>query len=272
MKSFANALLDSILAAAFVGPKQGILASFKQSARPFAKGASGPTTTKSILFSLQYLTTLLLSFGSRHVEGKFSILKQSCVPAFPGAKKTRATCFDWASFQARECSLPPPPIKSTLSPILIAKGPNTTKFVLFNPMDAARFSTTCFFHHRKPILYVCLIGFLWYHGVERNISKCMGWNQLWRYLGEYWNKLNFTCLICSWSLSWFLVAISSHFNRLKWLEIATRDQERLQLQMRQVKFNLFQYSPRYCQSWFQPIHLLIFRSTPWYHRKPIKHT
>ena len=35
--------------------------------------------------------------------------------------------------------------------------------------------------HRKPILYVCLIGFLWYHGVERNISKCMGWNQLWRY-------------------------------------------------------------------------------------------
>ena len=28
--------------------------------------------------------------------------------------------------------------------------------------------------HRKPILYVCLIGFLWYRGVERNISKCMG--------------------------------------------------------------------------------------------------
>ena len=50
--------------------------------------------------------------------------------------------------------------------------------------------------HRKPILYVCLIIFLWYHGVERKISKCMGWNQLWRYLGEYWNKLNFTCLIC----------------------------------------------------------------------------
>ena len=68
-------------------------------------------------------------------------------------------------------------------------------------------------YHRKPILYVYLIGFLWYHGVERNISKCMGWNQLWRYLGEYWNKLNFTCLICSWSLSWSLVAISSHFNR-----------------------------------------------------------
>ena len=68
-------------------------------------------------------------------------------------------------------------------------------------------------NHRKPILYVCLISFLWYHGVERNISKCMGWNQLWRYLGEYWNKLTFTYLICSWSLSWSLVAISSHFNR-----------------------------------------------------------
>ena len=66
--------------------------------------------------------------------------------------------------------------------------------------------------------------------------------------------------------------LSYPLNRLKWLEIATRDQERLQLQMRQVKFNLFQYSPRYRQSWFQPIHLLIFRSTPWYHRKLIKHT
>ena len=31
--------------------------------------------------------------------------------------------------------------------------------------------------------------------------------------------------------------------------------------MRHVKFNLFQYSPRYRQSWFQPIHLLIFRLT-----------
>ena len=29
-------------------------------------------------------------------------------------------------------------------------------------------------NHRKPILYVCLISFLWYHGVEQNISKCMG--------------------------------------------------------------------------------------------------
>ena len=67
--------------------------------------------------------------------------------------------------------------------------------------------------HRKPILYVCLIGFVWYHGVERNISKCMGWNQLWRYLGEYWNKLNFTCLICSWSLSWSLVAIWNCYQR-----------------------------------------------------------
>ena len=67
-------------------------------------------------------------------------------------------------------------------------------------------------HHRKPILYVCLIGFLWYHGVERNISKCMGWNQLWPYLGEYWNKLNFTCLICSWSLSWSLKPVEMAWN------------------------------------------------------------
>ena len=35
-------------------------------------------------------------------------------------------------------------------------------------------SSFIIFLHRKPILYVCLIGFLWYHGVERNINKCMG--------------------------------------------------------------------------------------------------
>ena len=51
------------------------------------------------------------------------------------------------------------------------------------------------------------------------------------------------------SLSSFLFSLPpTHQNRLKWLEIATREQERLQLQMRQVKFNLFQYSPRYRQS------------------------
>ena len=51
------------------------------------------------------------------------------------------------------------------------------------------------------------------------------------------------------SLSSFLFSLlPTHQNRLKWLEIATRDQERLQLLMRQVKFNLFQYSPRYRQS------------------------
>ena len=39
---------------------------------------------------------------------------------------------------------------------------------------AANAGQSCCFEHRKPILYVCLISFLWYHGVERNISKCMG--------------------------------------------------------------------------------------------------
>ena len=43
------------------------------------------------------------------------ILPQSAVPALPGATSTVLTWGDWASFQARACSRPPPPITSTHS-------------------------------------------------------------------------------------------------------------------------------------------------------------
>ena len=48
MKSFANALLVSSRAAAWVGPNTRRPSASKRSARPAASGASGPTTVKSI--------------------------------------------------------------------------------------------------------------------------------------------------------------------------------------------------------------------------------
>ena len=39
---------------------------------------------------------------------------------------------------------------------------------------------------------------------KKNMSK----NRLWRFLGEYWNKWNCTCLICSWYTSWSLITFS----------------------------------------------------------------
>ena len=117
MKSFAKALLASIWAADFLGPKHGTFASVRASVIPFTSGASGPTTTKSTLFATQYFTTLSLSFGLTAVVGTFSILFSFLVPALPGARNIFATWFDRASFQAIACSLPPPPMTRTLSPI-----------------------------------------------------------------------------------------------------------------------------------------------------------
>jgi hypothetical protein len=51
IRFFANSLLVSILAAAFVGPKIRRLFSLNTSTIPFSRAASGPTTVKSILFS-----------------------------------------------------------------------------------------------------------------------------------------------------------------------------------------------------------------------------
>ena len=58
---------DSNNAASLVGPKQSILFLIRISISPFASGASGPTTTKSILFDLQYDTISLLSVSYTHL-------------------------------------------------------------------------------------------------------------------------------------------------------------------------------------------------------------
>lgn len=47
IKSFEKALEASICAAAFEHPKHLMPAAFRTSATPFARGSSGPTTTRS---------------------------------------------------------------------------------------------------------------------------------------------------------------------------------------------------------------------------------
>ena len=49
MSSFEKALLDSMRAAALLGPKTGRPLASKRSTTPPARGASGPTTVRSIL-------------------------------------------------------------------------------------------------------------------------------------------------------------------------------------------------------------------------------
>ena len=121
INSLANALLVSILAASFVGPKQGIPSAVRKSTRPSAKGASGPTTTKSILFFEHRCFTE--AWSVRLSEVTFSILPlqllfSMLVPPFPGATYTFSRCWDSANLQAKQCSLPPPPITRTWSDML----------------------------------------------------------------------------------------------------------------------------------------------------------
>jgi hypothetical protein len=81
IKSLEYDLLPSNLAPAFRGPKAFIPFSLSISTKPATKGASGPTTTISILESRENLTNLFRSsaFMSRH--------SAICdMPAFPGAQ------------------------------------------------------------------------------------------------------------------------------------------------------------------------------------------
>lgn len=57
IKILAHSLSDSIRAACLFGPKQFTPLAHKTSAIPLAKGSSGPTTTRSTLFSLLHAAT-----------------------------------------------------------------------------------------------------------------------------------------------------------------------------------------------------------------------
>ena len=103
----AKTLLDSIWVATLVGPKAGMPNLSKWSTMPEASGASGPTTTRSMLFSLAALPSASMSVGRRF---RFSAI--AAVPAFPGATNILSTRGLWAIFQTRVCSRPPPPTTS----------------------------------------------------------------------------------------------------------------------------------------------------------------
>jgi hypothetical protein len=77
---------------------------------PLAKGASGPITVSSILFSRVTLTSLSMSVG---LIGRFWAIV--AVPALPGATYISLTLGLWASFHTSVCSLAPPPTTSIFS-------------------------------------------------------------------------------------------------------------------------------------------------------------
>jgi hypothetical protein len=80
INSLANTLLASIWAADFVGPKICKPLAENSSTMPSAKGASGPTTVRSIPSSMATLTRDWISVG---LMARFWAIW--AVPAFPGA-------------------------------------------------------------------------------------------------------------------------------------------------------------------------------------------
>ena len=100
----------SILAATALGPKHCMPSDSKTSTIPATRGTSGPTTTKLML---DFLANTRRSAGwSGERDGTLIALRTFPVAPFPGAQKMVSTRVDWLSFQARACSLPPPPISS----------------------------------------------------------------------------------------------------------------------------------------------------------------
>ena len=78
---------------------------------PATSGASGPTTTKSILFALHNTITAAWSVMSSATHSA------SCaMPAFPGAQMSRSVSVLEASFQASACSRPPEPRRRMFMP------------------------------------------------------------------------------------------------------------------------------------------------------------
>ena len=105
---FIELLEASIAAAAEVGPNAAIPSASSASTSPRTSGASGPTTTKSILSRRQKPTSPEIS-----LEPIGTHSASSEIPAFPGAQYSRSTSGEAAIAQARACSRPPEPTIST---------------------------------------------------------------------------------------------------------------------------------------------------------------
>ena len=104
MRSLAKALLDSMRAAAADGPKTGTPDCFSRSARPKARGVSGPTTARSIRFPAAQPESATTSVGemstARH-PGAMPPFGRVAWKVAPGASSR--------SFQSSACSRPPFP-------------------------------------------------------------------------------------------------------------------------------------------------------------------
>ena len=108
IRSFAKALLDSISAAAFSGPKHFIPSACSLSTAPIASGSSGATTTKSIRFSFANAVIASMSVA---LIGTHSASR--AIPPFPGRTYIFSTRALSLSFLTMACSLPPPPTTAT---------------------------------------------------------------------------------------------------------------------------------------------------------------
>ena len=105
MSSLANTLLDSISAAALLGPKIDIPAFSNSSTTPIASPVSGPTNVRSIDFANPALTSCSTSVGAM---GRF--VARSTVPPFPGATNKESQYELCRIFHAKACSRLPEPI------------------------------------------------------------------------------------------------------------------------------------------------------------------
>ena len=111
MNSLANRFEPSSRAAACDGARQSKPSASNASLTPATRGASGPTTVKSI----DWLPAKAVSASkSMTPMATFSHLASSAVPGLPGATNTRSTDEDSASFHANACSRPPLPITKIL--------------------------------------------------------------------------------------------------------------------------------------------------------------
>ena len=105
ISSFAKIFDDSIRAALLLGPKTRNPCLTKRSTIPAARASSGPTTVRSIRFSLAKPTS-----AAKSLTGIATFSPISAIPAFPGAQKMRSARGDCFSFQASACSRPPLPM------------------------------------------------------------------------------------------------------------------------------------------------------------------
>ncbi len=110
IKSLAKTLLPSIAAAALLGPKALIPFSSNLSTAPRAKGSSGATTARSILFSTANFVMPPIS-----VAGISTHCACWDMPPLPGAQYTSFTILLCLIFHTRACSLPPPPTTNTFT-------------------------------------------------------------------------------------------------------------------------------------------------------------